>query len=577
MMYCFVFIGALALLTFLSVLKLNMLTKDIEKFSNVRYLSYQAADELRQSSDDLTRLARTYVVTGDDKYEKMYLDILDIRNGKKPRPENYHQIYWDLVINYGEKPKADGEKIALNTIMKKLGFTDNEFSKLKEAKQNSDALVNMEVRAMNAIKGKFVDAQGNYSVIGDPDFETASTLLHSVEYHEEKAKIMVPIDAFFDLLESRTNEQFQGAMENAIQLLMISIGLMFLVGIAAIIGYILITRLVTTPVRNMSYALGKMDSTKDLQPRLETKGSVEIIEIANYVNRLIDGYSFTIANATEANKQVADVIDTINNLCDSNLTLSSQQNQELDMATNAITEMTNALESVSKSTSEAEGHAAQADDGASKGKLAIDSANQAVNALETNFQSTMSTIEQLADESSHVGNVLDVIKGIAEQTNLLALNAAIEAARAGEQGRGFAVVADEVRSLAHRTQESTGEIENMISRLQTQATQATSSIKESAKKITSTSEKIGHASAELVEIKSFATDIHKLNILIASETEQQLVVSAEISKNIGNVKILSVDINEKVLLAIVPLISEIHNFTSSMQAHAEEYKILKTF
>lgn len=98
-----------------------------------RYQSYLLADELRQSSDNLTRLARTYVVTNDIKYEQMYNDILDIRNGKKPRPQSYERIYWDFISNDGKKTRPDGNTIVLQDLMKQQGFTDEEFAKLKQA------------------------------------------------------------------------------------------------------------------------------------------------------------------------------------------------------------------------------------------------------------------------------------------------------------------------------------------------------------------------------------------------------------------------------------------------------------
>ena len=112
--------GVIALgivISVMTVLQLNGLLKKVDEMAHVRYQSYQAADELRQSSDDLTRLGRTYVLTADDTYEKMYMDILAIRNGQKPRPENYHTIYWDLVLSYGQKPKPDGQRISLQKMM----------------------------------------------------------------------------------------------------------------------------------------------------------------------------------------------------------------------------------------------------------------------------------------------------------------------------------------------------------------------------------------------------------------------------------------------------------------------------
>ena len=572
MLGCFTFIGVLALFTFASVLKLNTLTHEVESMSEIRYLSYLAADELRQSSDDLTRLGRTYVVTGDEKYEKMYLDILDIRNGKKPRPENYHQIYWDLVINYGDKPKADGKLIALVDMMKNLGFTDEEFGKLKEAQQNSDALVGMEVRAMNAVKGLFPDADGNYTVQGPPNFEMARRLLHSIDYHREKAKIMAPIDTFLGQLEERTSGQFAASTAAAKRLSFLSTALMFLVVAASVVGYLMITRLVTKPVTKMSHVLHEMSQDKDLRPRLDAKGGTEVARIAENVNHLIDSYTVTINQAMDVNRQVTGIITSVSTLSDTNLALSSDQNRELEMALLAMQEMTSALGAVAQSTNKAEAHAAETDDSASKGKAVIDTTNGAFATLESDFAATTENIEQLATGSSRVGTVLDVIKGIAEQTNLLALNAAIEAARAGEQGRGFAVVADEVRSLAQRTQESTGEIEEMISSLQQQAVQATASIQQSASKITSTSDNIGSASEVLDEIQSSASQIHSLNATIASATEEQLSVSSEISQNLNNVKALSSELDEKVH-GFAPLVAEMHRLTAAMQSHIGQYTL----
>ncbi|MGL5471846.1 MAG: methyl-accepting chemotaxis protein, partial [Shewanella sp.] len=200
-----------------AVLSFNVKSK-IELFNDaasIRYHSYQIADELRQSSDDLTRLARTYAVTGDEKYEKMYMDILAIRNGEKPRPEKYHQIYWDLVLSYGDKPKPDGARVAIKSQMQALGFSDEEFHYLEQAQQNSDALVDLEVKAMNAVKGIFIDPNTQtYSIKGEPNLTMARELLHSDQYHREKAKIMEPIDQFFTALDKRTDAQMDNRLDS---------------------------------------------------------------------------------------------------------------------------------------------------------------------------------------------------------------------------------------------------------------------------------------------------------------------------------------------------------------------------
>jgi methyl-accepting chemotaxis protein len=120
-----------------------------------RYNSYLLADGLRQSSDDLTRLARTYVITGDAKYEKQYWDVLDIRNGKKARPQDYQRIYWDFMAVDGIAPRPSEGSISLQDLMKQASFSNEEFAKLKEAQANSDDLVKSETIAMNAVKRTF--------------------------------------------------------------------------------------------------------------------------------------------------------------------------------------------------------------------------------------------------------------------------------------------------------------------------------------------------------------------------------------------------------------------------------------
>ncbi len=198
-----VIILGIIVLGILSVL-MEQNKKSLNLSQEQRYQSYLLADQLRQSSDDLTRMARTYVVTGDTKYEKIYWDILAIRNGKKSRPENYDRIYWDLVLTYGDKPHPDGSTVPLQKLMEQAGFTQAEFAKLKEAQNNSDGLVKTETVAMNAVKGLYDDGTGNYVKKGEPDWETARRIMHDEQYHKYKAAIMEPIDEFLEMLDRRT-------------------------------------------------------------------------------------------------------------------------------------------------------------------------------------------------------------------------------------------------------------------------------------------------------------------------------------------------------------------------------------
>ncbi|EOA6547599.1 methyl-accepting chemotaxis protein [Vibrio vulnificus] len=539
-------IGLGIVISVVTVLQLNGLLQKVNQMSQVRYQSYQAADELRQSSDDLTRLGRTYVLTGDETYEKMYMDILAIRNGDKPRPQNYHTIYWDLVLNYGQKPKADGARISLQKMMENLGFTQSEFQLLKQAQQNSDALVNMEVKAMNAVKGLYPDSSGNYTRRAEPDMAMAAKLLHSKEYHQEKAKIMAPIDEFFKELEARTNRQFEAAAHDVTTTVMIGNVSLIVVFVIAIIGYVLVNRKVVKPIDQMANILKEVDVNSDLTLRVDDKSNNELGVIGTTINKVLISYAKTINKINQVNDTISNISEAIQSITHRNISMAGQQNQEMEMAATAMEEMTAALSNVAQSTNMAEQYAGSAEKEASTSKAVFDKTTREFSVLEGEFTNTSQIIQQLAEESSNVGNVLDVIKAIAEQTNLLALNAAIEAARAGEQGRGFAVVADEVRSLAQRTQDSTGEIESIIMTLQEKAKQSTSTIQSSADKMQSTRTNMGVANEALGTIQGSAVEIHKLNTSIAAATEEQLAVSDEISSNLANIKNLSSEMNEAI-------------------------------
>lgn len=201
--------------TFFFTFQLFKTISKVDNAANQRYESYVVADELRQSSDDLTRLVRTFVITNNNDYEKMFYDVIAIRDGVKPRPENYNQIYWDLVMKYGDKPKPDGENIAILERMRQLNFSEQEMKYLQEAKQNSDKLIEIEQDALNAVKGNYRDINNLYTKKGPKDIQLAIQLLHDKKYHEEKGKIMKPIDNFFYAVDIRTKKALQREISDA--------------------------------------------------------------------------------------------------------------------------------------------------------------------------------------------------------------------------------------------------------------------------------------------------------------------------------------------------------------------------
>jgi len=171
--------------------------KQIDRANDLRYASYRLADQMRQSSDDLTLMARVFVVTGDSRYKKYYQDILDIRDGKKPRPDGYMQAYWDLVLaDEIAPPSGSGQAIALLELMRQAGFTMDELQRLEVAKDNSDALTAIELEAM-----KLVERAGSAAAANRAE---AQRMMHGADYHRAKAAIMRPINEFYDLMDKRT-------------------------------------------------------------------------------------------------------------------------------------------------------------------------------------------------------------------------------------------------------------------------------------------------------------------------------------------------------------------------------------
>ena len=366
-----------------------------------RYRSFALAEELRQSSDDLTRLARTYAVTADPTFEQQYWQILAIRNGEAPRPEDYGRIYWDFMAVDGVKPRPDGAAVSLQALMKKQGFTEQEFAKLSEAQANSDGLVQLETVAMNAVKGRFDDGQGGFSRVGPPDQALAARLMHGPDYHAYKARIMKPIDEFFAELDERTQSELQVRIDRSHTLLWVLLGTVFLALVAALAAGVAVRRKVIAPIG--SVISGLSGTTRKLEQMAA--------ELGGSSQTLAAGTSQQAASVEETSAALEEVSSMVR------MTAQNAQNvQRIVSGTRRVAE---------------------------------DAARSM-----TDMNAAM---ERINTSSAEVAKIVRNIDEIAFQTNILALNAAVEAARAGDAGAGFAVVADEVRSLAQRSASSARE------------------------------------------------------------------------------------------------------------------------
>ena len=309
-------------------------------------------------------------------------------------------------------------------------------------------------------------------------------------------------------------------------------------GLGTIALALLLTRSIVRPLE-VAVTAAENVANGDLTQRITVDGSDEVTRLLAALDKMQGNLRSAMQHIGSSATQLASAATELNSVTEDSYRGLHQQNAEIDQAATAINEMTSAVEEVARnavSTSDASNHSNRS---ALAGQARVVETVQSIQTLTDNVQATSTLVQSLADQSQDIGKVLDVIRSIAEQTNLLALNAAIEAARAGESGRGFAVVADEVRALAHRTQQSTLEIDKMVSAMRSGSAQALESMLTSSERANETLTLAQGAGASLTDITSSINQISERNLVIASAAEEQAQVAREVDRNIVNIRDLS--------------------------------------
>lgn len=346
--------------------------------------------------------------------------------------------------------------------------------------------------------------------------------------------------------------------------------------IALIVG-IVITRLIVigivNPILRTNLILKDIANGQgDLTKRLAVNSTDEIGQLSGHFNNFMNKLQSVITDVVHSANQLSVSAEQMSQVsAESNQGISQQNNETIQVAT-AITEMSSTIEEVARNTENATNAAINADHEAQSGSRFVDETMDSIKALAAEIDSSSEVLDTLKSHSEGIGTVLDVIKGIADQTNLLALNAAIEAARAGEQGRGFAVVADEVRTLAKRTQDSTSEIERIISDLQSGADQAVSVMQSSKAKSNTTVEKGQQTSEVLLSVITAINTVLDMNTQIGTAAQEQSAVTQEVSGNITNIQTIS----EKTALGADlanRASQEVANLSSELQRLVSQFKV----
>ena len=318
------------------------------------------------------------------------------------------------------------------------------------------------------------------------------------------------------------------------------LGLISAVAVAlTVVLAVLYTRSILQPLREV-LGINRRIAEGDLRVVAEVKGRDEMAELMQATVQMQQTLRDTVSHIGEASTQLASAAEEMNAVTEEGSRGLQRQNSEVEQAATAVNEMTAAVEEVARNAASASTSAQQSERSTGLGAARVTETVNAIHSLTGTVSHTSEQIVALAGQAQGIATVVDVIRGIAEQTNLLALNAAIEAARAGEQGRGFAVVADEVRALAHRTQESTREIEQMIGGIQSGSEGAVQAMQRSRDEANATLKIANEAGAALEEIARSITEINERNFLIATASEEQAQVARSVDQNLVSIRDLSI-------------------------------------
>nr|WP_236203955.1 methyl-accepting chemotaxis protein [Pseudomonas protegens] len=494
----FALIGCLML--FLGVFALNQMGKirsATERMSQDTIPSIKSVDEFTQLSLRQRVQAYRLLLNREPQAQQQTLDAIDQRNQKI---EEARAQYLKLI-------SSPEERLAYEQYGTLLSHHRQLESQLIELSHNNQLeamqqLLNTELmdsaEKINAVLNQLVEINSHYATVADDDAAA----------------------------------QYRSAFNLVVGLLVLASALTLLFAWRLI-------RSITQPIANALRAAEEIAEGNLTRP-ITVDGSDEAGRLLQAMVTMQEKLRDTLQSISGSAHQLASAAEELNSVTEEGARGLTQQNNEIEQAATAVNEMTSAVEEVARnavSTSEASKSATTS---AGDGRDLVRETVSAIERMSSDVQGTASLIGDLANESRDIGKVLDVIRGLADQTNLLALNAAIEAARAGEAGRGFAVVADEVRALAHRTQQSTSEIERMIGSIQSGTEHAVDSMRNSTERAESTLSIARGAGQSLDTINSAISEINERNLVIASAAEEQAQVAREVDRNLVNIRDLSV-------------------------------------
>mgnify|MGYP002700194285 FL=1 len=370
----------------------------------------------------------------------------------------------------------------------------------------------------------------------------------------------------FNKIVEASNSSAQKALTLGVTVTGITVAILLLLGWSTTVS-------IGTALGNLLNSLRDIASGDgDLTKRITKTSNDELGDVVDWFNQFVDKLHQSISDVVTSTQPLMNLSSDLGNLTTETLKISSKQNTATEEVSLVVEDLVASVQNVSLNASSASEAANEADKAAKDGREIVEKTVASINGLAEEVERAGEVIRKLEADTENVGTILDVIKGIAEQTNLLALNAAIEAARAGEQGRGFAVVADEVRTLASRTQDSTQEIQKVIEELQTAARSAVEVMGQSKQRAQTSVDQAAQTGESLAAITERVESISQMNMQIASAAEEQERAAHSIKDNVIGIKETS-EITMQSIQKVEVASSSLVDISSNLQRVTGEFKV----
>ncbi|GFM52597.1 methyl-accepting chemotaxis protein [Pseudomonas capsici] len=480
-------------------------------------LSLQKLQSLNQSSSDIG---------------KGWLTSTRLLGEMADTTTRFRTMSYFVLVN---RSKADVDKAEarLNTLTQKANQIADSYAPLISSNEEGEAFKQFKDALKNYLLAQ--DRLRKISLAGETDQINGLITGDLKVYSDQMAPLLEKLIA---LNTAGANKAVEDASDQYQNSRFMIAGMIVAAALLTVLLAVLLTRSIVRPLME-AVQVAEDVAAGDLSKNVVVQGNDEVSRLQQALSGMQLNLRQTIQQISESATLLASAAEELDAVTNESSRGLQQQNNEIEQAATAVNEMTAAVEEVARnavSTSEASRLSSHS---ALEGRNRVSETLSSIQQMTRDVAVTSDQVRSLAQQSQAIGKVLDVIQAIAQQTNLLALNAAIEAARAGEAGRGFAVVADEVRALAHRTQTSAQEIEVMVGGIQNDTEQAVISMQNSSSKAEATLDVAQSAGQALEEITQAINEISERNLVIASAAEEQAQVAREVDRNLVNIRDLS--------------------------------------